>query len=457
MSQFGIPQQKYAGNIVSMAASIKRLKCLVACLFILATAFSAQSPLSARSLRAIAAEAPQEKTHSVQIYFATTRLNKGSEKSPDYSGERHLDFGDGSLEYGTAGMRIPQDLKSPATATNGKQYKKLLRTDADEWRRAKFTYVSKDTEEEFFKKLHDWTGVICIYVHGYDKPFIEAVEDSSMLFADYQQYETSPQKKLLPILFSWPSIGGRTEYGTDEANLEWSATAFDQFLDRVLAEKSPSAQLDLVAHSMGGRLIVWYLTKSCMTREKPIFRNLFLCSADIDFHTIELKKKILEDAVSNRVYLFVSDRDKALILSHLIHQQPRLGRPIDSPKFTRQRNQIFSSAYLEQLTTDTSDLLTGTDFTEGNDVKGWLLENPALDREFGSKSRLIDVTDLITKDFGHGAAFSVIAAYMAGQNAIPQLKEQIMHKRPDRTTLIQNGGKPPYLYRFRRLEPFNSY
>lgn len=395
-----------------------------------------------------------KKNKTVQFYFATTRLNTGNEVSPDYSGQRHLDTGGGSVEYGSAGIYEPENLKSPASAENGKDYKKLLRKDADAWRKARLTFVSKSSEEDFFKRVRDWTGKICIYIHGYDKPFEEAAEDACMVFADYRQYESSPSKKLLPILFTWPSVSGRTEYGTDEANLEWSSLYFDAFMDKIIAEKNPKASLDLVTHSMGGRLIYWYLNRNCKATQTPFMYNLFLCSSDIDFHLFETRKGLFENAVENRVYVFVSDRDTPLILSHYLHEQPRLGRPIDPPKFTRERKTILSSQYLAQLTTDTGDLLAGNDFTEPTDVKNWLVENPALDKELGEKSRFIDVTDLVTKDFGHAAAFSVIAAYMAGQ-PIPQLTAQLMHKRPDRTTLKQNGGKPAYLYRFLRLQPFN--
>jgi esterase/lipase superfamily enzyme len=392
---------------------------------------------------------------TMQIYFATTRLNTGSDKSPEYSGERHLDMGGGTVEYGIAGLLEPENIKNPSSASNGKQYKKLARQYADEWRKAPFTFVSKTDDEEFFKRLREWTGTICIYVHGYDKPFIQSAEDACMVFSDYQQYVNSPQKKLLPLLFSWPSFGGRTEYGTDEANLEWSGPAFDGFLERVIKEKNPAAQLDIVAHSMGVRLLIWYLSKAYSPSDTPIFRNIFLCSGDIDFHLMEMQKKLLDEAVSDWTFIFVSDRDKAMILSHFFHERPRLGRPVDPPKFTTaQRNQLFSSVYLEQLAVDTSDLLGGNSYTEPPDVRQWLAENPRLDREFSVKSRFIDVTDLITKDFGHGAPFPIIAAYMAGKGTPAQLKAQVVHKRPDRTTLKQSGGKPKYLYRYLRLEPY---
>ena len=393
-----------------------------------------------------------DNTKTYQLYFATTRLNKGSAKSPDYSGERLLNGG--IIEYGVAGLHEPEELLSPAKARDGKQYKRLLRSDADSWRKSKLSFVSKTDEESFFKHIREWNGLIAIYLHGYDKPFVEALDDACMVFADYQQYETSPQKKLLPIVFTWPSIGGRTEYGTDEANLEFSSVAFEQFIDRVLKEKNPNAHLDIVSHSMGGRLLLWYLNREMSWKAGPIFRNLYLCSCDIDFHTFELKKSLFENSVSNKVYVFVSDRDKALILSHYIHDHPRLGRPVDPPKFIRERNTFLTKSYIAQITTDTGDLLAGNSYTEPNDVKRWLHENPGLDCELGEKSRFIDVTELITKDFGHGPAFSVIAAYMAGQNNIPQLKAQVVHKRPDRASLLQNGGKPARLYRFLRFEPF---
>lgn len=403
----------------------------------------------------LAAELPSEKAKMVQIYFATTRLNTGSGKSPDFSGERHLDQGSGSLEYGMAGLAEPKGLISPARAKTGKEYKKLMRSDADDWRKTKVNFVSTMDEEDFYKRIHDWTGTIAIYIHGYDKPFEEAAEDAAMIYGDYQQYETSPPKKLLPILFTWPSVGGRTEYGTDEADVEWSSPCFDQVIDRILKEKNPEAQIDVISHSMGGRLLFWYLNRlSVIDLKEPVFRNIFLCSADIDFFSFESKKPIFESAVTNMVYVFVSDRDKPLILSHFIHTQPRLGRPIDLPKFTRERSKVFSQSYIAQLTTDTGDLLAFSDFTEPNDVKRWLNENPSLDVELGKKCRFIDVTDLVTKDFGHGAAFSVISAYMANQH-LPQLKLQLVHKRPDRTTLRQSGGKPKKLYRFLRLEPFD--
>ena len=384
-----------------------------------------------------------------QLYFATTRLNEGTTRSPRFGPHRHLNTGEGSLDYGIAGIHEPTGLVSPARAKDGREYKRLLRLDADGWRKQKFSFLTTTDADAFFKKVHDWDGPISIYIHGYDKPFEEAVEDAAMLYNEYQEYD--PNRTFLPVLFSWPSVGFRTEYGTDEANLEWSTDSFDAFMDRLLQEKSPSSTIDLVAHSMGTRLIYWYLNKA---REShgPLFRNLFLCSADVDFHTAEEKKQLLEDAVTNKVYIFVSDRDKPLILSQYIHSQPRLGRPIDPPKFTRQRSQVLTTDYLLQLTTDTGDLLLGNDFTEPTDVRRWVNEKPSLSREFGPKSRFIDVTNLITKDFGHGVAFPVVAALMAGQK-MPQLKQTTVHKRPDRTTLNMHGGTPKYLYKFLRLEP----
>lgn len=441
-----LPTHRLKGSAETPAWRILTALSLVLLLIIYA-----QASAIARKTASAAAPAVIDKntTATFQLYFATTRLNEGTTRSPKFGPNRHLNTGEGSMEYGIAGIHEPTGLVSPARAKDGHEYKKLLRQDADGWRKQKFSFLTTTDDDSFFKKIHDWDGPISIYIHGYDKPFEEAVEDAAMLYNEYQEYD--PQRKFLPVLFSWPSVGFRTEYGTDEANLEWSTDSFDAFLDRLLKEKSESSTIDLVAHSMGARLIYWYLNKH---REShgPLFRNLFLCSADVDYHTAEEKKKLLEDAVTNKVYIFVSDRDKPLILSQYLHSQPRLGRPIDPPKFTRQRSQVLTTDYLLQLTTDTGDLLLGNDFTEPTDVRRWINEKPSLSREFGEKSRFIDVTNLVTKDFGHGVAFPVVAALMAGQK-MPQLKSTTVHKRPDRTTLLLHGGKPKHLYKFLRLEP----
>lgn len=398
----------------------------------------------------------------LQVYFATSRLNDGSRSSPSYGGSRHIDLGSGSLEYGTAALRTPANMLSPNQAQSGMQYRDLLKNDTDLWRNAKVNFIGCFEEEDFFQKVHDCTGKICIYIHGYDKPFEESLQDASMLFADYSQYRDE-NHQFLPILFSWPSAGGKSKYSVDEANVEWSKKSFEIFMDRLIKEKNPNATIDLVGHSMGSRLVVSYLTQEHPELQKPYLNNLFLCSADVDFHEVEAQKLKLESAVSGLIYIFVSDKDRPLIMSQLMHGEPRLGRPVDPPVsqtpdtgdgLSGIANKLGSSDFWSQLTVTAAEMWLGPECNDPPEVVAWIAQNPALDQEFGAKSRLIDDSDLAIANMGHGIAWPVISSIMAGSLEFPLLHGRAVHKRPDKAYLAQCGGKPRVLYRFIRLDPY---
>jgi esterase/lipase superfamily enzyme len=394
----------------------------------------------------------------LQVYFATSRLNDGSRSSPEYSGARHFDLGSGSLEYGTAALRTPNNIVGPNAAKTGPQYRDLLKLDTDMWRTAKVNFIGGFDEDDLMQKVHNCTGKVCVYVHGYDKPFLEALQDASMLFADYLQFNDD-KHQLVPILFSWPSAGGRSKYSVDEANIEWSKQAFNHFMDRVVKEKNPDATLEIIGHSMGNRLIVSYLNEH-VDSKTPFINNLFLCSADVDFHTVEAAKAKLEAAVNKMIYITVSDKDRPLIMSQYMHGEPRLGRPIDPPgppppsENPTPNTKPNPGDFWVQLGLEAAEFWFGPTCTDTPDVLGWLAQNPNLDQEFGERCRLLDVTDISIHTMGHGMPWSVVSSIMAGYLDFPQLRGRAVHKRPDKQYLVQCGGKPRVLYRYIRLDPF---
>ncbi len=405
---------------------------------------------------------------SIQLYFATSRYNAGSRSDPSYNGSRHFDLGFGSLEYGTATLRTPQNLISPNRALSGLQFRDLMKADTDVWRVAKRNFIGCFSEDDLIEKVRKCSGKICIYIHGYDKTFDEALQDTAMLAADYGQF-VEEGKSFMPILFSWPSSGERSRYAEDEANVEWSQQLFDHLLDRVIKEKSADCSVDVVAHSMGNRLIFSYLTEEHPELSKPLLNNLFLCSGDVDFHAVEAAREKIENAVSGMVYIFVSDRDRPLIMSQYMHGSPRLGRPMDPPSSTPQQNsstaktsdnkptsltdKFMNGDFWKQLSLDAAELLMAPSFTDTPDVATWLNKNPQLDREFGTKSRLLDVSELSIANMGHALAWPIVSSIMAGYLDFPQLRGRPVHKRPDAKFLDQCGGKPIFLYRYIRFEP----
>lgn len=397
------------------------------------------------------------KDKSLQLYFLTTRLNEGSKSEPIFSTNRHLDFGNGSLEYGAATLTKPPGLTRPANAQNGNFYRESLRQASELWWKAPVSKVNSFDEEEFFRKVKTWPNRICVYVHGYYKPFNQSLQDAAMLFSDYQYYEDEEQKRMMPIVFSWPSAEGRSRYSVDEANLEWSYKSFEQFMNRLLKEKHPDASIDIVTHSMGARLPIAYIIRDHADLAKPWFRSIYLCNADVDLHSALDLIKTLEEAVSNTVYVFVSDRDMPLVMSQYLHGQPRLGRPIDPPRSdqedsNKKRDEV-SPDLTQQFAIEAASAFTGIGFANSPDVVAWLKSNPHLSKELGERSRFIDVTNLVTANMGHGLPWSILSGMLADKGKFPQLLVHQVYKKPDRTSLQESFGKPRVLYRFTRLDP----
>ena len=406
----------------------------------------------------------------MQIFFACSRLNEGNRSDPKFGLRKHLDLGSGSIEYGTATLRTPQNLAFPSQTTVGTQYRDLIKSNTDQWHLSRTGFVGCFSEDDLLEKARNCHGKICVYIHGYDKTFDEALQDTAMLAADYTQY-AAEKNGFLPVLFSWPSCGERSKYSEDEASIEWSQKAFDQFMCRLLKEKNPDCTLDVVAHSMGNRLIFNFLTHE-HSQAKPWLKNLFLCAGDIDFHAVEAERERLESCVSGMVYIFVSDKDRPLIMSQYLHGDPRLGRPIDPPGGNTSPDagknssslpkkqeagisgKLMSTDFWKNLTLDAAEIWLAPSFTDTPDVLAWLKKNPSLDREFGEKTRLLDVSELSISNLGHAVAWPIISSIMAGNMDFPQLKGRVVHKRPDKNYIEQCGGKPLVLYRYTRFDPF---
>lgn len=402
-----------------------------------------------------AAENSSRLPKGLEFHFATTRLNEGSRTSPNFGGSRHIDLGSGSLEYGVAALKTPAKLVVPSQTKSGSEYRIAVQNGQNLWGTTPVNFLACFEEEDFFEKVRKCKGRICVYIHGYDITFDGALRDAAMLFYDSLQYEN---KDFLPVLFTWPSAGNTSKYSVDQANLDWSRAAFEKFFDRIIKEKSPETKLDVVAHSMGNSLVSVYLQR----KQEKVLDNLFMCSADIDFRQAESVKERLEQTVKGMVYIFVSDKDRPLIMSQVMHGEPRLGRPVDPPGKTVSKNQnakqnlaskLKTSDFWLQLTLDAAEVWLGPNQTDTKEVLAWLSKNPALSREFGEKSRFIDVSDLALATMGHGLVFPVVAAMMTGKTELPQLKGRVVHKMPDSTYLKQCGGSPRVLYRFLRLDP----
>lgn len=252
---------------------------------------------------------------SVPVFFATTRLwNEAKDK---YGGERNLDKQDQGIEYGIVTLQIPveeqSDIDKPSMVKLG--WRQL------EKRQTKIAKIEKLSREDFYKALqarHQSTQFqeSCIFVHGYNNPFEGAAESAARL-------EVALREPV--VLFSWPSAAKLKGYTTDECNAEWSVRPFQVFMQG-LEKQFDSKHLMTVSHSMGNRLVNWYLQQRYdKAREKPDrFAEVVLTSPDIDRATFK-NYFYKVSANGEKVRIYISRKDIPLRLSKFVHGNSRTG------------------------------------------------------------------------------------------------------------------------------------
>ena len=385
-----------------------------------------------------------------KVYFATTRLNESrSNTYPVYNGKRHIDLGHGSIEYGFAKLKRPALLQNVEDSRSFAEFKARLKINDQAWSTTAVSDITGMDKQSFQNTIRNWRGIICIFVHGYDENFNDSLRDTAIVGSELDK----KSNEVLPVLFSWPSLDKTTEYAADEANLDWSKAPFRQFIEEIARIKNPSAKLYLVAHSLGSRL-AFDLTDSASLYADRAIDKLVLSSSDMDYHMALQKKDLLESITRDMVYVMVSDRDGPLITSQLLHGSPRLGRPFDPPNISTQNRTTTApkQSFWKGLLQEAVDMLA-PDSTDENtpEVGEWLKNGYTKESEFGNRSRLYDVTELVTADLGHRIAWPVITSLLAEGDSLYPLGTRVVFKKPDRLILEQSNGKPSILFRFHRV------
>lgn len=168
------------------------------------------------------------------------------------------------------------------------------------------------------------------YVHGYNKPFAETLEQGWLLQERYQ---------VEVVLFSWPSNTGGIpikEYKAVKRVAQVSTGALDNAFEKLAAYLAVpfnreallecDVSLNLMTYSMGNFLFQNYVQGTIYDGETRMFTNAVLCQADCDN---EGHRKWVEDIqVGKRIYITVNENDKILAWSDANFQKDRLGRTV---------------------------------------------------------------------------------------------------------------------------------
>jgi esterase/lipase superfamily enzyme len=159
-----------------------------------------------------------------------------------------------------------------------------------------------------------------VFVHGFNVTFAEAARRTAQIAYDLK-FEGAP------IMYSWPSAGSLTAYLRDRE----AAAASSQHLATLLAELSSRTGVEavhVIAHSMGNRVLTAALGNLAASRQAgspPLFEELVLAAPDVGTQAFQQEFAEAVIGSAERVTLYTSARDRALVIARDFLDFPRLG------------------------------------------------------------------------------------------------------------------------------------
>lgn len=243
---------------------------------------------------------------NVTVHFATNRNFTGGVGGMSFSAKRDA----ATLSFGTAevalrdGRRFGDDLEDIA------RIGEVTRTSDPDTIDAALIEIARSGE------------LVIVLVHGYNNSFADAVRRSATVKADIAGAAHV-------VAFSWPSDGSLLGYGYDASSVDFAEDDFKQFMGRLTAAV-PNNRVKIIAHSMGSRLVIDFLEgirDSGAAAEDVKFGQVVFAASDVglDKFSKAVRNARPLAAYAESVTVYSSEFDRALGLSHEIHNDARLG------------------------------------------------------------------------------------------------------------------------------------
>jgi esterase/lipase superfamily enzyme len=166
-----------------------------------------------------------------------------------------------------------------------------------------------------------------IYVHGFGNSFAQAARRAAQVAYDLD-FDVDEHFRGLTMMYSWASRAeaNLTAYlaDYDETASRHATVSFNTFLDLV-KNRAGVSKVHVIAHSMGNRLVANALDER--RAGEPVVDELVLAAPDIVAR--DFKERFLQTLPrsAQRVTLYVSDNDRALIVSSRLREgRPRVGQ-----------------------------------------------------------------------------------------------------------------------------------
>jgi esterase/lipase superfamily enzyme len=256
----------------------------------------------------------------VDVYYGTNRRAEAARRRDGRTLETYGTKPERTITFGRAVVTIP---------TEGRQRGEINRPEWDlvvasialrgEDPARDFTLLSVEKMERadfitaaraHLDRATAFRGQAFVFVHGYNVSFDDALFRAAQMTFD-MGFDG------LPLIYSWPSLGGVRGYFLDQRRARDARDTMREFLDFVAAETG-AAQIHLIAHSMGANPILealqTYVPGATVHAGPPRFSEVILAAPDVlrdDFERIAARIRGLARGVT----LFASSNDRALQLS----------------------------------------------------------------------------------------------------------------------------------------------
>lgn len=252
-----------------------------------------------------------------RVFYGTDRKASGMTQPKKFYGNER-----GEFQLGICEVSIPPDhkmgeLESPKWwklefSENPNKHVVLLKV--QELSKDNFfielrSHIDKASDKEAF-----------VFIHGYNVTFEDAARRTAQMSYDLGFGGA-------PVFYSWPSQGEIADYTVDENTIDWTVPHLKEFLSMVAAE-SGAQKVHLIAHSMGNRAMTDALQEIVNERRlsrSPMFNQVVLAAPDIDAEIFKRDIAPRIQKTAERVTLYASSNDKALLVSKRIHGAPRAG------------------------------------------------------------------------------------------------------------------------------------
>jgi esterase/lipase superfamily enzyme len=249
-----------------------------------------------------------ERDHKVSLMFATNRVQ---DNGPDlFSGERSP-----VLNLGSANVQVPKDhrigrleLPFEISVFSINIYRK------EHSIKNHFTIggVELLAEEEWRARIgRGGLNEALIFVHGYNTTFNQALYRAAQLFWDLQYTG-------VPVMFTWPSMGGVLNYIYDKESALGARPHFVELVRKLGA--AGIQKIHILAHSMGNLVVLDALATHNHEVEPLQIGELMMAAPDVDRdHYSGIAPRVR--AGTEGMTLYASSEDKALNASKQVSGQ----------------------------------------------------------------------------------------------------------------------------------------